>query len=140
MIFNNGDPINDFGKQAECALAMQLEAALALYGLPATIYKAAVYDNPYEPQQPEFVQEKAPAGNCRVLLGQPFEGINLTNFISLADKVEKQIHLTTNVQLNTEDELHVMFPDEKSINLRILEPWAFHASSTVAFRYVAIVN
>jgi hypothetical protein len=139
MIFEE-QPRLDYGKQSETALSMILENMLALHGLPADIFKPKVFVNDYLPYAPETTTEEAASGHCTVMLGQPFEGINITNFISLADKVEKQMSLITNVQLHIDDELVVTFPDEKKINLRITENWAFHAATTVAFRYIAIIS
>jgi hypothetical protein len=142
MLFNK--PYLDFGKQSKLALSMQLENALKLYGIKAQIFRSATYnngyDNPYN-TDPEFTQAPIDSGFCYVMLSQPFEGLILSDFISLSDKVDTQIHVTTNTELFINDQLAITFPDNKRLNLRIVENWQFHALSTnVAYKYTAIVT
>lgn len=133
-------PIFDYGKQSRKHLKMMLKNALHRWGLPAMIYDKKLFNNDYQNVYPEFTQEIVPGGTCLVLLGQPISGLNLSNFISLSDKVETNMRVTTDKKLEIGQQLEITFTDGKKLNLRITANLAFHVLSTVGYNYDAVVT
>lgn len=137
----NQNPKFDFAKQSTKALSLLLDNALSLYGVDATIYRAQTFNNGYEPYAAEFTENPVPVGECKILISQPFQGIILSDYISLADKVESQVRVTTNVNLQINDQLSIVMPDSRQLNLRVTEPWAFASlSSNEVYRFNCIVT
>lgn len=145
-------PVNDFGDDASEHLAMLLENSLDLQGRPAIIWDAVITENEYAhvyddlyPETPDYL-EPAERTNpepsqrtCRVLLGQAMKGLPLSDFISLSDKVETEIPVTTDTKLEPESIIQVFYPGNHSMKLRITAPMGFHADTFLIFRYTGIV-
>lgn len=133
-------PLYDYGQQSQAHLQMILQSALNIFGLPAQVFSPETFANGYAEVYPEFTEGNEPTGTCKILLGQPTSGLQLSDFISLSDKVQTTMIVTTNYQLSPNQQLVVTFPDGKTLNLRIMSALTSHALSTVWFRFEAIVT
>ena len=133
------NPVFDFGKLSQDHLRMILDNSLEVWGLSAQIFSPIVYDNGYEGVLNEYTESAAATGVCKVLLSQPITGFMDSDYISLSDKPETQYVVTTNIALIIENELLILFPDSKTLRLRITENITFHTLTTVAYKYNAIV-
>jgi hypothetical protein len=141
----NSQPF-DFAKQGYKNVERDLNISLKLFGLLADVTTLSAFPNAYAvyPELEELAEpdERRPKETyqIKVLVGQPVKGLNInTEFISLSDKVEEFMNLTTTAKLEVEQEVLVYFPDRK-LKFRIIAPGlSLHAYSTQAFVYEACV-
>jgi hypothetical protein len=130
----------DYGRQSHQHREMIILQMLTLWGLTAQIFAPVVFNNDYDIIAPEVTEAPVPIGTTEVLLSQPTKGFRLSDFISLADKVEDYINVTSLVSLPLESQLWVTFPDNKTMNLRIIEALVQHPLSTIGYNYKAVVT
>lgn len=127
----------DYGKLSQASqahLKLMLGAGLKIYGLNAEVFKAQTFNNPYKTIYPEKIENTTPSFSCKVLIRQSFEGLNISNdFISLTDKVETEFTLVSDAKLEVHQILHIRFPDNRLVQIRITAALSTHALSTVAF-------
>lgn len=128
----------NFGKLSDKHLALTIRGVMANHGLPATIFGASVFDNVLKDDHPEYTVDSSPRGECNVLLSKPVEGIQISDFISLSDKIETEYRVITDAELEQREYLVVTYPDDKKMTLRITECNVYHALSTVYWFYTAI--
>lgn len=136
----------DFGNLSGPHLDMMLDIVLDRYGIPTQISKPTDFDNPYKDvlTAPEVTEPIYPEDSCKVLLDQPITGLaaavqNEEGVISLSDKVETEHTVTTDAKLQVGWELRLMYPDGKTLNLRVTACLGYHAHSTVAFTFRCVV-
>jgi hypothetical protein len=138
----------DYGKLVQRHRALMIQNALNLYGLNAVVTRSEPFYNGNEQilSEPEtiFPHEEGRKDfqfNCKLLIDQPMEGLLFdSDVISLSDKLETQYVMTTNVDLELEDNVKVTFPDAKVVNLRIVERVSRHPFTTVGGKYVGVVQ
>lgn len=126
-----------------------------MYGLDVTVYRAIDFHNEYEEvmpepehkyvDEPQYDDETVPQPEppslfqCRILIDTPLDGLFEEEFISLTDKVEKNIEITTNVELIQEDRLEVKFPDDRTLSLRVVERISRHPYNAWEYKYITVV-
>src|SRR5690606_26250004 len=119
-------------------LKLHLRNVLRIYGLPALIFPVSVFPNELQDERPELVPDEEPSGSCKVLLSKPMEGLQISDFISLSDKIETEYRVITDAYLEEQQHLLVTFPDDKNVTLRITQCNVYHSLSTVYWFYTAI--
>jgi hypothetical protein len=128
----------DFGELCAAQLRLVLDNALSVRGYDAEVYRAKVYDNEFKDMYPEYERELEKAGSCKIGLSQPIDGLAISDFIRLTD-VTRETVVTTAFKLFPEDQLVVIAPDGKKLNLRITEAMMAHPLTSIAFKYKAVM-
>jgi hypothetical protein len=120
--------------------AMVIGMALIDHGLDCQIFNLTIDQNEYSEMQPEETYTSSPAGTCKILLSEEMKGLQMSDFISLSDKVVTTWHVTTTTVLTIDQLLLVTYPDGKTLNLRITENLTTHVGSTSLVSYLAVVQ
>lgn len=133
-------PRFDYGALGAPHLQMILNNVLTVWGLPAKVYQKILYQNEYSAIRPEFTMSTIPSDSIRILVGNVMQGFNVSGpFISLADKFQNEVQITTNAALKTDDEVEVTFSDNKKLRYRITLPIVINAYSQMFYSYKALL-
>lgn len=130
----------DLARISDAHLTILIRNALAVHGVNAVYYAVEVFQNGYSTLNPERINDESePIGECKVLLSKPLEGMQLSDFISLTDKIETEYKITTLVELTLDQILKVTFRDNKPLHLRVVACNVYHAQSTAYWFYTGVV-
>lgn len=132
-------PPLDEGKAAKKHLAMLLKSAMATRGYVIHVYPPVVFENEYEEAPPETVPMGPPVIG-KALIGQPVEGLNISGDIIRLSDVEKQVQVTTTLELLEGSQVVAFSPDGKELNLRITEAKSVHPLSEIHWVYYAVMT
>lgn len=123
-----------------------LQLALNLYGVVFEAYESVptseISGDLASPEAlyGDFDYKSAPYTQGKVLVGKSgFMGMESENFITLADKIEEDVMLYTTSVLHIDDKIKLIFPDNKSLSLRIVSPDTQHMLSTLPGIYIGRV-
>ena len=120
-------------------LSMCLDNLLTVWGAPAEVFRPVVFENEFKDFAPEVDPTPAPVGECKVFLEKPVTGLNLSQMIFRADKVQTRYTFVSDTELGVKDEILITYPDNKTLRLRVFEPLTTHDYSAAGFVYVGIV-
>lgn len=134
-------PKFDWSEQSKPHRRTILGQMMTRWGLQASVFAPVTFDNDYETIYPENTETPQPVFTTTVLLGQQgFHGFRLSNYISLADKVNETIEVTTLDTLQLESQLQITYPDNRLLNLRVIECNTQHALSLISNVYNCVVT
>lgn len=121
-------------------LAMILKDHLDRNGYDCHVYRKIKANNEAAPLQQEYYYGAFPDFTCKVILGQPFQGLSIANFISVSEKIDTKFNLMTNVELEQDAKLVIETPSGETNIMRVLEHWANFSLSKmkIAYKYVAV--
>ena len=116
-------------------------------GVVAKVTRISTLTNGYETVMPE--PEVAPSAqydispdtfNCMVVVDTPLDGVDTGNEnISLSDKVEKELLITSDGDLKYDDQVELHYPDGRTINLRVVEVLEKFAYSETGYKFSTVV-
>lgn len=128
----------DVARISDPHLQLLLSNVMFCRGIPAEVYPVDVFPNALAEVNPEYVVSEEKIADIKVLLSKPVEGLRISDFISLSDKIETEYRVITNAVLEERQYVLVKWPDDKKMTLRITECNVYHAQSTVFWFYKAI--
>lgn len=131
----------DATKKSSRHLGKILPRFLDRDGLDCDVYERQLVQNEYKDANPEYSYGAFPDFTCQVVLGTPFSGLSISNFISVSEKIDVDYSLFTDKELKLGSKVVIKSPSGETLNLRIIEPWEkFALSKQPAYRYVARVG
>jgi hypothetical protein len=130
----------DWGKTAGPFLEMILRNALLVHGLDAQVYQPIDFPNGYDNMYPEnALGPGLPWSSCKIFIGQPLEGLNISDYIRVLDTTVEML-IVTDFPLELEMQLRVTMPDNKQLNLRVIESLCYSQLSSINWKWKCVVT
>lgn len=129
----------DYGAQAiPYHLPMILGNVMEIFGLNADVFDESIFNNDYSQIYPEYQISQVPIKTIKVLISQPFGGIMMSDYISITQNVTKEFKIVSNSVIKEQQILRVRFPDQRTVNLRVVADLALHPLSALQYTYECV--